>query len=431
VCITASHNYNFPPTISGVTLGGSAGNFVQAATATGLNSTANFGVISAIWIDPNCAGGQTAIAVSGSELFGTEYGLALYEISGLATSPLDQISQNGDDSGGSAITAWTSNATSTTANATEIWIGQAGSAYAVTGPSSGWTNVYPGSGGVGTSTAVAGYQIVAAEGTANYSGTMTSNSYPYAAVVITLQATPPPPPPPDVPQIDPGPWWVRMFKPWMAPRPTQPEATPPTVYVSGSITISPLALSGNGAQTSPDQPQINPGPMWQRLLKPWTWRPAPFVSAQPPPSIAISGSITLAPITLSGTASVPAVVQFSLGLLESGWTVSPQRVKLSHLSTNYVSVPVAVTREGISYNPTSDLAVLAFLPQTTQVPQESDWQTAIWVSNPSNVLYPQSTQCLVGPEGTITLGIGTYCIWLMVTASPEAPVLYCGTVQIT
>jgi len=99
-------------------------------------------------------------------------------------------------------------------------------------------------------------------------------------------------------------------------------------------------------------------------------------------------------------------------------------IAVSHLSLEYVSVPVTVTTlAGAAYNPTGDTVQMAFMPQATQAPGSADWQTAIWSTDTSDLLYPYSANCLIGPGGTITLGIGTYVIYVKVTDSPEIPVL--------
>ena len=98
-------------------------------------------------------------------------------------------------------------------------------------------------------------------------------------------------------------------------------------------------------------------------------------------------------------------------------------ITLSHLSLEYVSVPVqAFTLAGAAYNPTGDTVQMAFMPQATQVPQSADWQAATWSTVASNVLFPYSASCLVGPGGTITLGIGTYVIYVKIADSPAVPV---------
>ena len=98
-------------------------------------------------------------------------------------------------------------------------------------------------------------------------------------------------------------------------------------------------------------------------------------------------------------------------------------IAISHLSLQYLGVPVtATTLTGAAYNPTSDTVVMAFLPQATQSPQSSDWQAAIWATSTTNVLQPYSAFCLIGPGGTVQLGIGTYVIWVKVSDNPEIPV---------
>lgn len=98
-------------------------------------------------------------------------------------------------------------------------------------------------------------------------------------------------------------------------------------------------------------------------------------------------------------------------------------ISISHLSLEYVSVPVVtVTLAGAPYNPTADPVYLAFMPTPTQVPQPGDWQIALWSTVTTNVLYPYSASCLVGPGGTIQLGIGTYVMYVKITDNPEIPI---------
>lgn len=99
-------------------------------------------------------------------------------------------------------------------------------------------------------------------------------------------------------------------------------------------------------------------------------------------------------------------------------------ISISSLSLQYVGVPVtSETINGAARNPTADPVSMAFMPQATQVPQSGDWQAAIWGTNTSNVLQPYSAYCLVGPGGTIQLGIGTYVVYVKITDNPEVPVL--------
>lgn len=107
-------------------------------------------------------------------------------------------------------------------------------------------------------------------------------------------------------------------------------------------------------------------------------------------------------------------------------------IGISHLSLQYVIIPVkAVTPAGVPINPTSDVVQFAFMPTPTQVPQVSDWVSGSWDANPGNVLYPYSAKCLIGPGGTVTLGLGTYIVYLKITDNPEVPVLIGAQLQIS
>jgi hypothetical protein len=108
-----------------------------------------------------------------------------------------------------------------------------------------------------------------------------------------------------------------------------------------------------------------------------------------------------------------------------------ETIGFSHLSTEYILIPVAATKNGAAYNPTADAVQFAFMATATQVPQVSDWQSGTWDTTSGNPIYPYNAKCLVGPTGTINLGIGTYVIYIKITDSPEIPVLVGGQLQIS
>ncbi len=106
-------------------------------------------------------------------------------------------------------------------------------------------------------------------------------------------------------------------------------------------------------------------------------------------------------------------------------------IGISQLSLQYVGVPVkAATLAGQPFDPTGDAVRMAFMPTATQVPQPADWQSAVWSAVPSSLIYPYAAYCLVGPGGTVTLGLGTYVLYLKVTDDPEIPVIIAGYLQI-
>lgn len=164
-------------TVTGITLGGSAGNFTQAdGSLTG-------GAGTWIWYDWNCAGGQTAIVVSGTLNVGAGQGLIVaFEVSGLlaAAAVLDQHVSNAANSA-----TFDSGVTPVTAQASEIWFGCTECNSVVTAfPGAPWSNSTQTFSG-------AGYQITSAAGAAQYTGTQTSAGI-FSATAATFKAAPPP-----------------------------------------------------------------------------------------------------------------------------------------------------------------------------------------------------------------------------------------------
>jgi hypothetical protein len=113
------------------------------------------------------------------------------------------------------------------------------------------------------------------------------------------------------------------------------------------------------------------------------------------------------------------------------WEVEPVNLQMSHLSTDYVPIPVSVTSSGEPYNPTSDTVQFAFMPTSTQVPQSGDWVAGAWETVSTNVLYPYNAVCLVGTAGTTALTIGNYVVYTKIADSPQVPVLITGQLQIS
>ena len=178
-------------TVSGITLGGAAGNFAAAATSG--SASADTAVMDC-WLDLNCAGGQTAVSIAFSGASGTtDFYAAVYERNDLpAVSAFDKSSGNPVDASSSS---WTSNATATTTQASEIWAGGVllvgGSAITATGPSSPWTNLaaQAATNGSVQTAWVSGWRAVAATGTATYSGTVSpAAGTGYTALAVTLKA---------------------------------------------------------------------------------------------------------------------------------------------------------------------------------------------------------------------------------------------------
>jgi hypothetical protein len=116
----------------------------------------------------------------------------------------------------------------------------------------------------------------------------------------------------------------------------------------------------------------------------------------------------------------------------TGWMMGYDQLVISHLSTEYVLVPIAATKAGVAYNPTSDTLQFAFMPTPTQIPQSGDWVTGAWETVSTNILYPYNAKCLVGPTGgTINLAMGVYVIYLKITDNPEIPVLIGGQLVVS
>lgn len=180
VVAVAMGNSTTNPTVSGITLGGAAGNFAAAVTLSN-NADANV----AIWTDQNCAGGQTAVAVTlnAGTGAGNGYDVYVYEFSNVATSSaVDKTASAGAGSGN-----FSSGSTGTLASANEVAIGigagiGAVGAPTVAGPASPWTNQTAVS--AARTAAVAGHQVVSATTALSYAGT--SSTGRVGAAIVTL-----------------------------------------------------------------------------------------------------------------------------------------------------------------------------------------------------------------------------------------------------
>lgn len=184
--ITTEETANVSMSVTGATLGGSAGNFAQAA---GIQSGYGDSVtqLAAIWVDPGCAGGQTAVAVSGTNLnitSGSDNGFTAYEVQGPVTVlPVDQP----QSSSGTASAAVTTGTTAATGQASEIVFAGLSADNVLSGFTAGYvTAVMPGSFNV------AAYQVLTAAGAQAFSATQ-SAAGPYAGVIVTLRAYVPAP----------------------------------------------------------------------------------------------------------------------------------------------------------------------------------------------------------------------------------------------
>lgn len=174
---------------SGITLGGSAGNWAQSA----LQGTSGDHAIVAGWADPSCANGQTSVVASFTGGSGDHLFAWIFEFSGL-TGTVD-VSSGGANT---FAASWTSGTTAATAQASEVAFGITcgasngtnGTAGGLVGPSSPWVVEAEQSltGASHEKCALAGYQILSSTGTVTYSGTA-SPTNTNDTVVFTLKAS--------------------------------------------------------------------------------------------------------------------------------------------------------------------------------------------------------------------------------------------------
>ena len=180
---------NVTITTSGVTLGGSADNFAQAEAVQSAFSSATAYV--GCWVDPACAGGQTAISatVSNGSWGSGGAGMILLELSGVTgSSPVDVTSSSSGTSG----TAVTSGTTPATGTAADMAIG---AAYPEPDQPTGGLSAASGTYANVTISAApylaaAGYLTLGGAGsTTSYTGTGTNGGV-HAGLVITLKPDP-------------------------------------------------------------------------------------------------------------------------------------------------------------------------------------------------------------------------------------------------
>lgn len=118
-------------------------------------------------------------------------------------------------------------------------------------------------------------------------------------------------------------------------------------------------------------------------------------------------------------------------IIGTDWTVAFSTLTISHLSTEYVLIPIQVTKSGTPYNPTGDAVQFAFMPNAVQQPVNADWVNGSWETVATNFLYPYNAKCLIGPSGSTALTTGSYVIYLKVTDNPEIPVLTAGQLNVS
>lgn len=131
------------------------------------------------------------------------------------------------------------------------------------------------------------------------------------------------------------------------------------------------------------------------------------------------------------TFGTPLRTEWATDLVTGRWIVSFSQYTLSHLSTEYILIPVAATNAGVPYNPTSDTVQFAFMPTAVQQPVTADWVNGAWETVPTNFIYPYNAKCLVGPTGSTALTTGDYVVYLKITDNPEIPVRACAQLTIS
>ena len=248
VVVGTGNASNVTQTITGITLGGSAGNFAQAeATQSAFQSGTGTATVM-IWGDPNCAGGQTAIAISGTNLnlgAATGNGWVAYEIAGLLSTStlsvmLDTAHTHNSGITGTAVSTGT---TGTTTQANAIALGVLISFVTLSGFTGSFTTtqINDGSGTFGSGAE----QILSSTGTQSYGATAASSTV-WAGAVVTLLGAPAAPALMRSPAVPPGRQSPMAWQRATPPAPAQPPAQQP-VQLPGLLPSSPSTAVMDGS----------------------------------------------------------------------------------------------------------------------------------------------------------------------------------------
>ncbi len=98
-------------------------------------------------------------------------------------------------------------------------------------------------------------------------------------------------------------------------------------------------------------------------------------------------------------------------------------LKIAYTTDEYIKVPLTEWAPSVVDPTTLDVELAAITGSSD--PLEADWVTAAWVTESGVV----KAQALWSGLVAIATARTTYAVWMRVSASPETPVLRCGTVQ--
>lgn len=330
-CVTTSASPT-NPTVSSITLGGSADHWAQGITPIGTAGGSDEMIFA--WVDPNCAGGSAAVSITLSASAGSNVA-TVFEVPGIATSsPVDvQTGTNNDSTG---LNSWSSGTSGTTSQASELAVGFIGSFKStgvgtLVGPAAPWANM-PQTTSASTHVGlVVGFQPLTATGTVVYSGTSSAVDG-YCAAVFTLKAAGGAGAQPSFPKILPGPTWLDLFKPGLPrARPYLPQYTETEQGALNVVLPVPVISSFSGTNINPsDMPMILPGPAWLDTFKPGMRKPRPQQPVYPYRTAGEQGNLNIVlPVPLIGPltgtnvnpSDMPAILPGPawLDLFKPGW----------------------------------------------------------------------------------------------------------------
>jgi len=108
-------------------------------------------------------------------------------------------------------------------------------------------------------------------------------------------------------------------------------------------------------------------------------------------------------------------------------------MKRSSTSLAYVRAKVSADKfDGEwDYNPTNDKVEFSFTDKGGPV-DDTSWHGGSWETHHGSSNHPKYfAKCLVGPNGTVELDVGSYEIWVKITDDPEIPVEYAGILEVS